>query len=121
MAEILVIDDDTDILDYIRTALQDLHTVTTANDGERGLFECERRSFDLIITDIFMPFRDGLDILREVKNSYPDIKTIAMTGYATKGNADYLKAAEAMGANATLPKPFTVEQLFVVVDSVLAP
>ena len=120
MAKILVIDDDQDILDFITTCLKDKHEVTTALNGELGLFACEENEYDLIITDIFMPFRDGLDIIREASELYPKIKIIAMTAHYGEGVTDYLKAAEVIGAAAQLRKPLTVDELIGAVDSTLA-
>jgi len=119
VANILVIDDDQDILDFIKAGLEDHHTVTTATDGEEGLYACEQATFDLILTDIFMPFRDGLDIIREVSSLYPNSKTIAMTGHHSAGQTDYLKAAEAFGAQQSLQKPFTIQQLKSAVEAAL--
>lgn len=119
MAKILVIDDDQDILDFIRTGLEDTHDVTTAINGEEGLYACDDAVFDVILTDIFMPYRDGLDIVREVAMSYPASKTIAMTGHTGEGQSNYLKAAEALGAFRALQKPFTIEELLKVVEETL--
>jgi len=119
MVKILVVDDDQDILDFVSACLSDSHEVTTATDGERGLYACDHTEFDIILTDIFMPFRDGLDITREAIKRYPNIKVIAMTSYHGKGHTDYLKAAEAYGARAQLRKPFGVDELRALIDQVL--
>lgn len=116
MAKILVIDDDESILDFIQSCLEDEHEVVTASDGERGLVECEKSAFDLVLTDIFMPFRDGLDIIREVTKMYPTTKTIAMTSHYGVGHADYLKAAEVIGADLNLRKPFSCQDLMAAVE-----
>ncbi|HEY9080769.1 response regulator [Magnetovibrio sp.] len=119
MVKILVIDDDQDILDFAKVCLGDRHEIATALDGEAGLYACETTKFDLIITDIFMPFRDGLDIIREALKLYPDIKIIAMTARYGKAHTNYLKAAEVIGAAAQLRKPFTAEDLISAVDQVM--
>lgn len=119
LAKILVIDDDRDILDFIRVGLNDEHEVTTAENGEVALRACEKITFDLVLTDIFMPFRDGLDIVREVTSLYPASKIIAMTSHFGEGQTDYLKAAQAFGAHETLKKPFTIDGLMTVVESAL--
>ena len=121
MVKILVIDDDQDILDFITACLKAKHEIVTALDGELGLYACENDEFDLIITDIFMPFRDGLDITREAIKLYPGIKVIAMTARYGTGHTDYLKAAEVIGAAAQLRKPFTAADLISAVDNTLAP
>ncbi|MCW8916040.1 MAG: response regulator [Magnetovibrio sp.] len=119
MARILIIDDDQDILDFTTSCLESSHTVTTAMNGEEGMVACEKGHFDLILTDIFMPYRDGLDIIREVRTLYPSIKIIAMTSHVGEGMTDYLKAAELIGAHAKLEKPLTPEIVVECVDAVL--
>ena len=119
MAKILIIDDDQDILDFVSACLADSHEVITSLNGELGLYTMEKQKFDVIVTDIFMPFRDGLDITREALKLYPGIKVIAMTSHYGEGYTDYLKAAEVIGASAQLRKPFTAQDLVSVVDKVL--
>ena len=119
MARILVIDDDQDILDFLSTCLADSHDVTACLNGELASYAMEEHAFDIIITDIFMPFRDGLDITREVTTLYPNTKVIAMTSHYGQGQTDYLKAAEVIGAAGQLRKPLTVEEVTSVVDQVL--
>lgn len=116
MAKILVIDDDQSILDFIQLCLEEEHEVVTASDGERGLIACEKSSFDLILTDIFMPFRDGLDIIRAVSKMYPQTKTIAMTSHYGIGHTDYLKAAEVIGADVQLRKPFSCQDILAAIE-----
>ena len=120
MVKILIIDDDQDILDFATTCLEGTHDITTALNGDLGLYACEEHKYDLIITDIFMPFRDGLDITREATKLYPGIKIIAMTGHYGEDSTDYLKAAEVIGAAAKLQKPFSAEDLIGTVEAVLA-
>lgn len=119
MAKILIIDDDQDILDFASVSLADQHDISTALNGESGMFAYDKSAFDLILTDIFMPFRDGLDLIREVRKLDPNIKIIAMTGRFGEGHTDYLKAAQLIGAAATLQKPFTRERLVSMVDGLL--
>lgn len=119
MAKILIIDDDQDILDFASVSLADKYDISTALNGEAGMFACDKASFDLILTDIFMPFRDGLDLIREVRKLDPSIKIIAMTGRFGVGHTDYLKAAQVIGAAETLQKPFTRQELLAAVDRLL--
>ncbi len=119
MANILIIDDDQDILDFVTSCLDDSHSVATALNGEEGMVACEKGRYDLIITDIFMPYRDGLDIIREVRTLYPEVKIIAMTSHVGEGMTDYLKAAELIGAHAKLEKPLTPEIVVECVQAVL--
>lgn len=117
--KILIIDDDQDVLDFATACLNDTHEVVTALNGELGLYACEEQTFDLIITDIFMPYRDGLDLIREATKLYPGIKIIAMTSHHGDGYTNYLKAAELIGAVAQLRKPLTAQDLIGTVENIL--
>lgn len=121
MATILVIDDDPAMLDYIRIILEDDHEILTAKDGEQGLVICrDTAGLDMIITDIFMPFMDGLEIVREAVKTCPKAKIIAITGQGREGADSYLRLAKDLGADATVSKPFTHQELRAAVDELLA-
>lgn len=119
MAKILVIDDDPAMLDYIRIILEEDHDILTAKDGEEGLCVCRENALDMVITDIFMPFMDGLEIVRETIKVCPGTKIIAITGEERDGADSYLRLARDLGADATLRKPFTPDDLQGVVAEVL--
>ncbi|MEE9315425.1 MAG: response regulator [Rhizobiaceae bacterium] len=85
MAKILLTEDDESVRSFVARALEmDGHTVTTAEDGEDGydrLIEHEGE-FDLMLTDIKMPFMDGIELSRLAASHYPELKILMMTGYA---------------------------------------
>ena len=66
---------------------------------------------DLILMDIIMPEMEGVETLMTVRERYPDIKVIAMSGGGRTGNIDFLSTAEKLGASAILPRPFTLGAL----------
>jgi CheY-like chemotaxis protein len=119
MARILVIDDDKDLLVVIEHALTKAgHSVVTANNGiaAEKLFRAE--AFDLIITDIVMPEREGLETIIVLRREFPHIPVIAMTG-AQKNSVLYLQIATRLGARGVLEKPFSRPALLAAVASVL--
>ena len=88
MARILVIDDDEAVRSVLTILLgQKAHQVVTAQDGRRGLKAVESDHFDLLIVDIFMPEMDGLEAIRLVRKSKPDLPIIVISGSAGASTA----------------------------------
>jgi DNA-binding response OmpR family regulator len=122
MARILLIDDD----DRIRTALclalaSFGHTVIEARNGRMGLEMFRHVGADLVITDIVMPEKDGLEVLREIqKRQVPPVKVIAISdGGGPQSATDYLHMAKLLGAAKVLVKPFSTEVLMAAVNELL--
>lgn len=119
MALILIIDDDDAIRSMLRLTLtQAGHTVIEACDGREGLKHLEDFGADLVITDLVMPGKEGLELMMEVRNSHSYVKFIAMSGQGRR-ESDYLRVAKFLGANQVLAKPFTGEALMEAVAQVL--
>jgi CheY-like chemotaxis protein len=107
---ILVIDDDEDIRECIAFFLEEEgHRVTLCSDGSEGVRLFERTLFDLVITDIMMPGKDGLAAIIEMEKINPGVRILAISGVDMKNML--LDAAEIFGAVHTLSKPFTREQI----------
>ena len=120
MARILVIDDQDSIRRVVRRALeQDDHEVFDASDGELGMEILESQSFDIVITDIFMPGQDGIVTLRQIRNRFPAIKVIVISGGDSSGMLDLRQDAELLGAVKSLQKPFNAREIMDLVKSVL--
>ena len=120
MPTILVIDDDEYLRDSLRRTLKKgNYTVLEAAEGGKGLAVLATQAVDLILLDIFMPGREGLETITELRRSYPTIKVIAMSGGGSKGDLDVLKTAKVFGAQRTLAKPFTREELIEAVEQVV--
>ena len=119
--QILVVDDNQDILSFMRAALEPAgYVVRTASEGVQALELLSQRQAALLITDIFMPGRDGIETLHDCKTRFPQTRIIAMSAGGGSGRKlDYLPAAELIGVDATLRKPFNVDQLLDAVHSVL--
>lgn len=112
MPSILIIDDDDSLRDALRRTLyKEGYTIVEASDGGRGLKQLESSPADLILLDIFMPGKEGLETITELRRSHPGVRVIAMSGGGTKGMMDVLNIATMLGARRTLAKPFTREQL----------
>src|SRR3989442_2619152 len=120
MARILVIDDQEPIRRVVRRALeQDGHEVFDASDGEIGMEILESQSFDIVITDIFMPGQDGIVTLRLIRNRFPTVKGIVISGADSSAMLDLRQDAELLGAIKRLQKPFNAGEIIDVVRDVL--
>ena len=111
MARILIIDDDESLLFTLGQLLAAAgHAVTTAPDGLEAAKLFRAEPFELIITDIIMPQREGLETIITLRRDFPDVGVIAISGCAIQSKT-YLAMAARLGAHRTLAKPFTPQQL----------
>jgi len=121
MARILVIDDQEPIRRIVRRALEhNGHEVYDASDGEIGMEILESQSFDLVVTDIFMPGQDGIVTLRQIRKRFPALKVIVISGGDSSGLMDLRQDAELLGAVSTLQKPFNAREIMDKVRDALA-
>ncbi len=120
MAFILVIDDDPAIRDSVQTLLGlDGHEVTAACNGREGEAAIRRRQPDLVILDIFMPEQDGLETIRNLRGSHPDLKILAISGSGDLQLERALAFAREFGADAALSKPIPRDGLRAAVCALL--
>lgn len=109
--KILIADDDPIVRHLLSAQLKELgHHVDTGANGAEALRHCQAESYDLAITDIFMPELDGIELLSKLRRMHPKMRIIAISGNPRWG-ADYLKMCKQLGADAALEKPFTITQL----------
>ena len=121
MTKILVIDDEPEVRETIAMILESHgYQVVDAKDGDGGLEALGLESPDLIITDILMPGRDGLETIMEMRRRSPNAKIIAISGGGSRGIFDYLDAAQSFGACHTIVKPFGAVALLEQVQHCLA-
>ncbi len=121
MQSILVIDDDKLMcMALARILVSAGYTVTQAFDGDEGLQLYRTHGFDLVITDLIMPDKEGIQIIRELRKENSNIRIIAMSAGGRGGATDYLKWARLMGAKQCLSKPIKREDLLNAVSTVLA-
>ena len=107
MKRILVVDDEAQIRTMLTQMLeQEGYAVHTAENGEEGLALVGQYAFDLVVTDMIMPVKDGLKFIMELVRDYPDLKILAISGGGAIKAERYLTMAGYLGDIATLEKPF---------------
>jgi CheY-like chemotaxis protein len=113
MSSILVVDDEDQIRRLICQALEGAgYHVTEARDGKEALRLYRLAPADLVIMDILMPDQDGLETTVALRQEFPDVKIIVMTGGSDMiGILNYLDVATMLGAHRTLQKPFEMKTL----------
>lgn len=121
MARVLVIDDE----EYVRMTLaqaleDDGHSVLLAVNGQEGLNCYKAESPDLVITDILMPGKEGIETILELRKLNPNAKILVMSGGGRINNVDFLEVARKFGATAALKKPFGIDEFCRVVGECLA-
>ncbi len=116
MSKILVIDDDPSICELIRHYLENAgHSATLARDGREGLELFAGGMFSLVIVDIFMPRKDGIETILELREHCAEARILAISGGGKLAGKEYLSYAKALGADRILAKPFTKTQLLAAV------
>lgn len=117
-AAILVVDDDEVMRDLLRRVLERSgFEVMTATNGDEGVEQCRERTVDVTITDMRMPVKDGVELIRALVAEQPSIRIIAVSGVDDWDN--YLKTARSLGARAVLRKPVSSAELVSTVKRVL--
>jgi DNA-binding NtrC family response regulator len=127
---ILVIDDEQDLLTALSGTLRRAgFRVRTAASAQTGLDALEQEAADVLITDIIMPRKSGIDVIAEVRVLYPSTRVIAISGGGNFGPFDYqtdsittcayLAASERQGAHAVLAKPFEAWEIIAAIRQVL--
>lgn len=112
MALAVVIDDDAQVRCLVAMMLARAgYEVAQAKNGEEGIELCSSLAPEVVVTDIFMPRQDGIDVLRELKTHAKHPRVVAISGGSPRLQVDFLKVAEKMGADAVVHKPFTPSQL----------
>lgn len=120
MARILIIDDEERVRRTLRQMLEPAgHQVVEAADGREGLERYRENPTDLVITDILMPHREGLDTIMTLKQEYPDAKIIAISGGGKIDKQKLLAWAAKSGAQELLAKPFKSKEIVDAVRRVL--
>ena len=82
-----------------------------APDGIAGIALYRENLIDLLIVDLVMPRKTGLDVIMELRRDFPDANIIALSGGGPKGNFDYLAASKVLGAQRAFLKPFNRQKL----------
>jgi len=112
VGRILVIDDDPAMRGSMRRILErDGHDVREAGDGAEGLRLFRAEPADVVVTDVLMPGKEGMETIVELREEAPDVRILVVSGGGTMLGESTLSDAQALGADASLAKPFTVDQL----------
>lgn len=121
MANILVVDDEASVRKMLRNMLKtEAAEILEAENGLVAKKMCLELDIDLIITDIVMPEKHGIDLVMELKKELPELPIIAISGGGgVTGRFDYLEIVNLIGADTVLRKPFEAKQLRDVVRSIL--
>ena len=118
---ILVVDDNEDLRSTIQALLQaDGFDVAVAGNGQAAIALHQSRPADVVITDLFMPDKDGIETIVELRKLSPQLKIVAISGWTSTQGSDYLQVAREIGATVTLQKPFDPEELSRVVRQLAA-
>lgn len=121
MARILVIDDDEQVRDMLQQVYErNGYTVETAADGAAGLhaFRCEPA--DLVLTDLLMPGKEGLETIHDLLAEKTGVKIIAISGGGRLGHLCHLATAERLGADRVFAKPIDIPRLLAATAELLA-
>jgi len=113
MMRVLILDDNGDFARMLAIVLErEGFAVVTAANGAHALALMESGGpADVLLTDLFMPEKDGLETICELRARYPQTRILAMSGWDSRTGVDYLKVAREIGATHTLRKPFDVADL----------
>lgn len=117
---ILVVDDEPGMRDMISQVLTAAgHHVMIAGDGQQAIKLMGEHRFDLVVTDVIMPERDGIEVIGELRRKRPQVRIIAMSGGGHVPVEQYLKIAKGVGAHAVLEKPFSNRALLDTIEKLL--
>lgn len=120
-ARVVVIDDNPAICDILSKVLtREGHLVETASDGVRGEALVLEAHTDLVVTDIIMPNREGLETIIALKKARPELRIIAISGGGRMRKLDVLQLAERIGADRVLEKPLDRQAFLAAVAELLA-
>src|SRR3954452_3517576 len=112
MAHVLVVDGDHNVRWLCRAILERAgHTVTEAADGDTAIGGADERQPDLILADVFLPGREGLDVIHDLRRAYPEAPVIVMTAGDWDRSFDELPDVVRLGVRAVLQKPFMPQHL----------
>ncbi len=120
MARILIIEDDNEVREFLDSLLDraGYQTVTAVN-GKEGVELFRTSAVDLVITDIIMPEKDGIETIMDMKRANAQLKVIAISGGGRAEPENYLHSARLLGADRTIKKPFTNEDILEAVRTLL--
>jgi DNA-binding NtrC family response regulator len=120
--KILIVDDDKIVLDSCKRVLEAENLkVTLVSNAQDAIEQLEKKYFDLMIMDVKMPEKDGVYILKKIRekwplDEWPELPVLVMSGYPT---SDTIQELKKRGAREFIPKPFTPDELLIAIQNVL--
>jgi DNA-binding response OmpR family regulator len=121
VANILLVDDEEQLRSMLRLVLEEAgHVVQEASDGQKALESFKNQQPDVVVTDLVMPNKEGIETIMELRRIRRDVKIIAMSGGGRNNANDYLSLAKRFGACITLTKPFANKEMLDAVTAALA-
>ena len=121
LSRIIIIDDDVSLRKVLRRILEHAgHTVFDASDGREGVALWHRERTDVVVTDLYMPGKDGIEVILELKHCAAKPKIICMSGREETEVFDWSTAAVSLGTDGVLVKPFDRRMLLAVIEEVLS-
>ncbi len=119
-SRILIIDDEVQIREMLDQMLtREGYEVASAANGKVGMRLFREDPVDLIITDIIMPEKDGIEMILELRHDFSNLKIIAISGGGRLGPDGYLEMAQKLGAHKTFFKPFNRKEILDAVEELL--
>ena len=120
MASILLIDDDTSFRMSLKKVLErEGHMVAEGVDGHEGFALIQKSHFDIVILDILMPNKDGIELINDLRRMQSKIKIIAISGGGQIRAEDHLQSAKILGADSIIKKPFPSQEILGAINSLL--
>jgi CheY-like chemotaxis protein len=119
---VLLIDDEPGLRITMRKMLEaGGHEVVEADNGRRGLETYRKQPSDVVVTDIIMPDKEGIETIRDIRALDPNVRIVAISGGGRNQNSEFLRIAAKLGASATLAKPFRKEDFLACVEGRQSP
>ncbi len=116
---ILIIDDDVSLRNILKEIFEYLnYEVYVAGNSKEGVESYRRKITNIVLADIYMPGKDGLETIREIKKEFPEARIIAMSGFY-QGNVDFFQLARDLGALDCIRKPFKTDDIIRIVNLTL--
>ncbi len=121
MQRILIIDDDEQVRDLLSEILGRAgYQIVTAANGAEGLSLYRAQPAELVITDLIMPEKEGMETIIALRKDFPKVRIIAVSGGGRSGAISYLPIAKSLGAARTVAKPFSKQEILDAVRDTLA-
>jgi DNA-binding NtrC family response regulator len=121
LPRVLLADDDDDLRHTLGQLLSRAgYQVIEVKDGVQATHTLEETHVDVLVTDLLMPHKEGLETISEAKKSHPGLRIVAISGGGRVRPEGYLGMAKRFGADRTMQKPFTGEELVKVIAELIA-